>query len=246
MIFGSNQKLLMGTAGYIPPDPDFANVSLLLHGDGTDGSTTFTDSSSNAFTVTGNGGVEIDTAITKFGSGSIQFGGVDGYLSVADDAALDLTGDFTIECWVYVASDATLPRPLAIKRSGVASSPYLLTIRGSTPNSLNASFSGTTDGVSWQINGTFTGGTETFSVETWTHIAAVKNGTTVDVYVNGVSGLTLTSVPTLFSNSEALHIGSSDSGSTGIKAHIDEYRITKGVARYTANFTPPTRAFPDR
>ena len=56
-------------------DVNFADVSLLLHGDGTSGSTTITDSSSNAVVVTANGNAQIDTAVKKFGTGSIEFDG---------------------------------------------------------------------------------------------------------------------------------------------------------------------------
>ena len=58
-----------------PPDPDFANVSLLLHGDGTNGSTTIVDSSSSSKTVTAVGDAQISTAQSKFGGSSIYFDG---------------------------------------------------------------------------------------------------------------------------------------------------------------------------
>ena len=101
----SSQKLLMARAGVVPPapptDPDFSSVSLLLHGDGTDGSTTFTDSSSNNFTVTANGNAQIDTAVKKYGTGSMEFDGTGDSLTIADNAAFAFgTGDFTVEAWV--------------------------------------------------------------------------------------------------------------------------------------------------
>jgi len=84
-------------------DANFADVSLLLHGDGTSGSTTFTDSSSNAVVVTANGNAQIDTAIKKFGTGSIQFDGTGDYLTTSTNSAFGYgAGDFTIEFFLYL------------------------------------------------------------------------------------------------------------------------------------------------
>ena len=87
-------------------DPYWNNVSLLLQFDGTNGSTTFTDSSGLNQTVTPNGGASISTAQSKFGA-SGYFDGVDNYLSVPHSTALNLSsGDFTIELWLYANSFA--------------------------------------------------------------------------------------------------------------------------------------------
>jgi hypothetical protein len=83
-------------------DPDFANVSLLLHMDGSNGSTTFPDSSSNGLTVTRYGNAQISTAQSKFGGASAYFDGAGDYLELPNPntAIGAVAGDFTIECWV--------------------------------------------------------------------------------------------------------------------------------------------------
>ena len=83
-------------------DPNFANVELLLHGDGTNGSTTFTDDSNSSRTITASGNAQIDTAIKKFGSGSAEFDGTNSKLIVSGNPLG--SGDFTIEFWIYSES----------------------------------------------------------------------------------------------------------------------------------------------
>ena len=79
-------------------------TKLLLHCDGTNGGTTFTDSSPSGHTVTAQGATHTDTTIKKFGTASAQFGG-DGTgddLTIPDSSDWDIgTGDFTFDCWVY-------------------------------------------------------------------------------------------------------------------------------------------------
>ena len=76
-------------------DPNFANVTLLLHSDGTSGSTTFTDNSNSSRTITASGNAQIDTTIKKFGSGSAEFDGTNSKLTISGNPLG--SGDFTIE-----------------------------------------------------------------------------------------------------------------------------------------------------
>ena len=84
-----------------PTDPNFADVSLLLHGDGANNSTTFTDSSSNNFTLSRVGDVKISTTESKFGGSSIFFDGTGDYLTLANNSDFNFPNDFTVEAWVY-------------------------------------------------------------------------------------------------------------------------------------------------
>ena len=79
-------------------DPYFSNVSLLLHGDGTNGSTTIIDSSPLPKTVTAFGNAQISTAQSKFGGSSIAFDGTGDSLTIP---AITFAGDFTLEAWLY-------------------------------------------------------------------------------------------------------------------------------------------------
>ena len=82
-------------------DAHFDNVSLLLHCNGSDGSTAFTDSSSNAHSITASGDAQIDTAQSKFGGASGLFDGAGDWLTCPSHSSLNLqTGDFTLECWI--------------------------------------------------------------------------------------------------------------------------------------------------
>jgi hypothetical protein len=89
-------------SSYAPVDEEFGNVSLLLHGDGTNGSTTIVDSSSSPKAVTAVGDAQISTAQSKFGGSSIAFDGTGDYLSISSNTALDLGSTWTIEFFVYL------------------------------------------------------------------------------------------------------------------------------------------------
>jgi hypothetical protein len=84
-----------------PVDPQFGSVSLLLHGDGANGSTTITDSSRLTNTVTAVGDAQISTAQSKFGGASIAFDGSGDYLTISSSSALSIgSGDYTVEFWI--------------------------------------------------------------------------------------------------------------------------------------------------
>jgi hypothetical protein len=207
-------------------DPNFANVSVLLHMNGSDASTTFTDSSSNAITVTGYGNAQLSTAQSKFGTASAYFDGTGDYLLTASSLApLQMgTGDFTVEAFI---------RPT----SSVASYRTLIGLT-TTDNETLYILSGQ---LRWYISGTAAG---TIAVDTWYHVAASREGTSLRVFIDG----TLVDTST---NSVDITAGRLSVGATGaltgefFQGWIDELRITKGVARYTANFTAPTAPFPD-
>jgi hypothetical protein len=209
-------------------DPYWANVSLLLHMDGSNGSTTFTDSSSNNFTISAFGDAQVSTTDPKFGTGSLTLDGTGDYLTTPADTAFAFgTGDFTVECWVYANSGN--------------SNDGLFTFGGTSSGLAVALESG-----NWRLtlvgSGTFTH-SSTATTGVWTHIAATRNGTNLRFFVGGVSAGTVTNSTNLTDNE--LKIGYYYNSSFAINAKIDEFRVTKGVARYTANFTPPTAPFPD-
>jgi hypothetical protein len=209
-------------------DPDFSSVSLLLHMDGTNGSTTFTDSSSNAVSVTAGGNAQVSTTDPKYGTGCLTLDGSGGYLAVAADADFQFgTGDFTVECWVNPNS-------------------------GNSNNGL-FTFGGTNSGLAvavyvgqWVLTTTGAGGFSMGAVTTgtWQHLAVARRGSSLRMFIDGTQiGSTLSNSTDLSDN--ALKVGYYYSSSFSINARIDEFRVTKGVARYTANFTPPTAPFPN-
>ena len=225
-----------GAASAGTTDLDFASVSLLLHMDGSNGSTTFTDSSTNAVTVTANGNAQIGTAQSKFGGASALFDGSGDYLSVSSNAVFNVSGAaFTAECWVRAANVSQNGGAFFSSRIDVIYAPFEVRIDGS--------------GVSWLIANdavnnwvSLSSKASVISASTWHHVALVGTGSTLTFYVDGVSALT-TSQPTWTSANRPLYIGAG--GDAAFNGHIDEFRFTKGVARYTSNFTPPTEPFPD-
>lgn len=224
-------------------DPYFSSVSLLLPMDGANGSTTFTDESNNSFTVTANGNAQISTTQSKFGGASAAFDGSGDYLSVPDDASLNFgSDDFTIEFWVFLNSITSFTGLLG-KRAGEADyAPFLIDFNNLTPK--NIRFLTSTTGSSFTHVLTANTATPT---STWIHIAAVRSSGTLGLYQGGTLVASSSITGAVMTNSAPIYIGRGASqvvaaGQTN--GYIDDFRITKGVARYTAAFTPPTAPHP--
>ena len=227
----------------IPTDPYFSSVSLLLKADGANNSTTFVDSSANNLAISRFGNAKISTVSSQYGGSSAYFDGNGDYLSAANNAALNFGSDnFTIEMWLnpqYISGGWT-QKELFAERASAAVYGLLCYIRRNNSTGLfHLEFYVPTAGASaWQIiyaTSTFTG---------WTHVAFVRNGTEWAAYINGVKSVMSVRSFTIPSNSAAFTFGASDAavggpGSAGYQGYIDDFRITKGVARYTANFGPP-------
>jgi hypothetical protein len=213
-------------------EPYADNVSLLLNGNGDNGSTTFTDSSSYGHTVTPVDNAQISTAQSKFGGASIYLDGSGDCLSLPDDeSAFNFgTGDFTIECWIYWVGGAY----------GIVFSQRHAYDTNNTGMSWRIDDANDTIGF-WHGNGLDGFGTpnNVISKNTWTHIALTRNGSTFTIWVNGQSEATNTITanmiyyPPVIGRSQGVLY-------EYLNAYLDDYRITKGVARYTSNFTPPT------
>jgi len=236
----SNLRVVKGTALYTanftPPTSALtaiANTSLL-----TLQSNRFIDNSTNAFTITSNG----DTSIQAFSpfapsveytanthGGSAYFDGTGDWLSAPSDSAFTFgTGDFTIDGWVYI---------LAINDVGIFQQGTSLFPSSATNSvALGINSSGTT----WQIyaKNAQAISSATYTLNTWTHFALVRSGTTTTLYINGVSVITVTSDSTNYTGTY-FGIGSIY-GSNAIRAYISNVRVIKGTAVYTAAFTPPT------
>lgn len=210
-----------------PSDPDFASVSLLLPMDGTNGSTTFTDASSNAFTITVGGGAQIGTAQSKFGGASGDFTTA-GTLTTPTNAAFTFDADLTIEFWVRrTGSTGTLDSIV----SAAAESTFLIRADGGNP--------GIFVGAGNNICNTLS-----FAVDTWHHIAVVRESGTWAAYKDGVDVTTATVTDATTRTFTNIIIGDSSVSGRNFIGYIDDFRVTKGIARYTAAFTPPTAAHP--
>ena len=221
-------------------DPLFANVSLLLHMNGSDGSTTFTDSSSTPQTVTASGGT-ISTAQSRFGGASGLFVKASGHQLTlpTSTAAFDFgTGDFTIEAWVRLNSLPSTTDSGSFWILGLGSSSFRYgTDFWISPSNIVFNVGDWVNPTAEGPHGMTTG--------QWYHVAAVRSGNTVRVFVGGSQVGSGTSTQATSGNFSLPVIGGDTSGGGNFDGYIDEFRVTKGVARYTANFTPPTAAFPD-
>ena len=228
---------VIGGVNYTPSggDANFSDVSLLLLGNGTNGSTAFTDSSSNSLAVTANGAAEISTAEYKFGGSSIHLpSSSQGWLSMADDTLLNLSGDFTVEAWFYITGNLATYQTII----GSATSSW----------STGAVHMYVQNGVMRVTRNGSTGmaGTASIANNTWYHVALTRSGTDVTLFIDGVVDATQTNSSAFTFNDNGTLIGKNgwDGSSTRFAGYIDDLRVTKGVARYTAAFTPPAAELP--
>jgi len=212
-----------------------SNVKLALHANGTDAGTTFTDSSSGAKTVTANGNAQLDTAQSKFGGASGLFDGVGDSLTVADSNDWDFgTSDFTIDFWFRFNSFAN-QTIFDIGNAGTSGGKGVLLYITDTKN------------AQVYINGNqVMTVTLTASTGTWYHFTVVRGGTTVRLFQDGVQQVMATNSADITGSTAGVRIGLANStGFSGLDVNgwVDEFRISKGVARWTANFTPPSAEY---
>jgi hypothetical protein len=228
-------------ASLAKPDPYGANISLLLHMDGADGSTTFVDKSVYAHAVAANGAAQVETSTVRFGSGALQGvggSGSTGFVSAPDHPSLEFgSGNFTIELFVNFTSTASVQSLISKGHTGTGNLSWAL-FRDAGRGTLQFVIS--TDGagdtrkeVSWAP-----------STGQWYHVAVTRSAGSLRFFVDGVQiEGALASSETYFDGGAQVRVGWAVN--FGLNGFIDEVRITKGVARYTANFTPPSAAFAD-
>jgi hypothetical protein len=210
-------------------DPFVNNVSLML-----DFNQDFTDKSINSSTVVSNGSAAISSIQSKFGNYSGSFTNSNSYLQIANSSLFNLTSsNFTIEAWVYPTTSSG-DRVIVAKNQGSYLTGYEWWFGINNNNTVAFTF--TDSNTTFYSAGTVT----TVSANTWTHIAAVRSGNTVTVYINGVSSATVgaQTVKTTASDVSIARDLETAGGGRYYTGYIDDLRITK-AARYTANFTPP-------
>ena len=236
----SNLRIVNGTAVYTasftPPTAPLAitgNTGLLLNGVGAG----IVDSTGKNDVVTV-GTSKTQSAVVKYGTGAMSFNGSTDYLTVPYSSVIDFTTSaFTVEAWVYTTTTAD---QTVMYFSGNTSSYAALRVGLGTSNVYLLM---SNNGTSWAVN---SGNIGTAPVNTWHHLAVCKTGSSVYFFLNGVllGTYALTGTPgagTLY------QIGAvaNPSASTFMNGYIDDLRVTKGYARYTANFTAPTAALPN-
>jgi hypothetical protein len=228
---GRRRALAWPTSG----DPFFANVVLLLSMDGANGSTTFTDSSATPQTVTANGGAQISTAESRFGGSSLATAN-NRFLSWTHSGALNFASgqDFTVEAWVFTPGTSAYST-LIDARTAAQFGFFACGVMHS---------SGTHKADFVDQNSSRLTTSQSVPLNEWFHVAWVRSGSTLRCYINGVQdSVTITMAGERTAVQSTARIGGNyDPGF--FDGYIDELRITKGVARYMAGFTPPTAPFP--
>jgi hypothetical protein len=219
----SDVRVLKGTYNVtVPTAPLTAitNTSLLLNF--TNGAI-FDNAMMNDLETVGN--AQISTSVKKFGTGSLAFDGTGDWLYSPTTTQFNPRQPFTVEFWTYPISYAS----------------DIAWINGNGNFFYIETYSGTIY-VGDGSNNIISGSPPTVNV--WTHVALSFDGTTYRLFYNGTSQATST---TLLQNNTltAWYVGAKYDGSRPFNGYIDDLRITKGYARYTANFTAPTTAFPN-
>lgn len=208
-----------------PKDANFKNVTMLLHGNGTNGAqnNTFLDSSTNNFTITRNGNTTQGT-FTPYGSNfSNYFGGSADYLSTPASANMNIgTGDFTYETWVFPTSFSSARALISFANTNVF---YL--------NTSGIPYYGI-----YLVSDTAIGSTAV-ALNTWSHLAFVRSGTTLTCYINGTSVGSITTASSIGSSILTNYIGYHQGGNYWA-GYLSNARVVKGTAVYTGSFTPST------
>lgn len=205
----------------------WSNTKLLIHADGANGSTTITDSTGiNSISVAGN--AQISTAQYKYGTASLSLDGAGDYITAPSIPAFG-TGDWTIETFIRL-TDTTNFRTF-YSTNGATKYLYFFVYNGKFYMSTGSN----------NITST-----NTFSTNTWYHAALCKASGSTRLFINGVQeGLTYTDTNDYTARPGGVLIGTETGANNYVSGYLDEYRITVGSARYTANFTPPVAAFPN-
>ena len=221
-------------------DINYDNVSLLLNMEGSNGSTTFTDGGSSGHSITANGNASISTSEFKFGTSSAYFDG-NSYLNTASNDFAFGSGDFTIEWWQNISNQSMLFTvqhgviQISASSGGLAPSPYTNGMRiafGVVGNHSIGVKMGNTDVAS---------STGVLTANTWEHLSVVRNSNTVKIFLNGSEIASGTNSENI--TSQNIAIGGYISSTFLMTGYVDGLRITKGIARYTSNFSVPTEEF---
>jgi hypothetical protein len=226
------RRAMMAGGGGGATDPYWANVVALLHFDGANGSTTFTDETGKTWTATGT--AALATASKKFGTASLNNGTGVAVAGPYADFGFG-TGDFTIEGWKRLTSAGPGFACIFDNRSGANQGIAIY-----DKNAAGGSFITVFNNAA-QMGATTFGVPDTTNFYHW---SVCRQGTTLYASINGSVEAIATDSRT-YAASPSATIGANYLGSQPQVGFMDEFRMTKGVARYTANFTPPTAAFPN-
>lgn len=219
-------------------DPYAAQVVLLLPMNGAAGGTVFQDLSPVGRAITRYGQTQTVTNESRFYGASAYFDGSGDYLQMADSPDFHFgSGDFTLEAWIRPQIGTGVIQGIVAQRNS---------------SSYNHSFSfwvhATDTNLAFECNNNsflhYAGGAARYGV--WQHVAVARAGNVIRTFSDGILVREQELTLTLTDYNQVIQIGrASSSLSNGyFKGHMNDLRVTKGVARYTANFTPPSELVP--
>ena len=223
-------------------DQNWESVKLLLRGDGPNDGTAFADSGPASKSIVRAGNTVTSTAQSKFGGSSLYFDGSDSALEIGTAFDADVAGfgtsDFTIETWFRTASTSRMS-VLSAYKAVASPTGFALQLNKDDGDGPIAGSIGFGYGDSSLVS--TTGGK--WSTNTWHHLAIVRSGSTLSIYVDGVSQASTTNT-TDISDGATLAIGGLKVSSyiQDYTGYLDDIRITR-AARYTGTFTPPTATY---
>jgi hypothetical protein len=231
----ANLRVLNGTGTTSPSTPSIpstaiTNTQLLLSGTNAG----ISDASATVVVETV-GNAQVST-FKKYGSGSMSFDGTGDWMLVPHSPDINLsTGDFTIECWINL-SNTTAARSIVSK--GTSSTTGFELYINAAPTLLIFAFGGS---ITYSNN-------YNLNQRQWYHIAVVKAGTGIGNIKMFIDGFLIfesaTAITTDLSTTANMYVGAGRTGGQPMNGYIDDLRITRGVARYTAPFIPPATALP--
>jgi hypothetical protein len=212
-------------------------VTSLLNFNGSNGATSTTDLAGKAWTFYGD--AKLSTAQKKYGTASLLLDGSGDYLTSPNSADFSTANadDITIACWVYYSAIGT-KKAIATKR------PSSGTVH---EWQLGAEADGSLSFTAWNSSTavvSFTGATN-LPASAWHHVAVTRQGGVWRLFANGALDATAAQTEAPSASAAAVHIGRDPSRTSfgfdrDFNGYIDDMRVTKGLARYTAAFIPPT------
>lgn len=215
---------------------------LLLHGDGSNASTTIIDSSPLAHTMTAHGNAQLTTSSKKFGTAGMTFDGTGDYIDTPDSADYALASkDWTIDGWFKrTGGDGT--RRMLWGQGDAANTADLLSTRLELLNSTNSLSVVVARGTSpFQVRVT---GATAITDSNWHHAAVVRFASQILVFLDGTLDGSGTFDDPINDSPGAFAVGRAGDWDTNYwVGDLDEVRVSVGAARWTANFTPPAQAY---
>ena len=227
-------------------DAHFPKVEALLPFNGTNGATSTTDLSDRGNTVTFANTAQISTAQSKFGGSSLLLDGDSDYVDLPQATNQLVSQDFTIEFWFRINSGAG-SETVGLFGSYYTGGSGKGMLMQSTATYNQVFFQWHYGASDWAYLNQTQGTRTALSNNTWYHVAVTRSGSTWRLFLNGTQEDSVTQSSYITDSGSTTRLGSygpSDSASHRLNGYIEDFRITRGVARYTSNFTAPTSAHP--